>query len=223
MVTSVSSMSSSLTTLQSLLKSADTNANGVVSAEELSTTLTANGDAAAELVSAADSDGDGTMSLSEFSTFAEKFSTETGLALLSAQEAASSLTSAFTDWDADGSGAVTATEITTAVSEATAAAETTSESSETDEETSDEDSDIAYTDATGTTYTEDEINDIIATVDENGDGVYDKSDVTSALLDAMEDASSDDDDIDSDSVLSALHGMEEDEETSTTSDETSTG
>lgn len=212
MVSSISSTSASgWSEIQRILYNSDTNGDGTVSKTELTTALTSNSDAATQLVSEADSDGDGAVSLSEFSTFSDMFSTATGLALISAQDVSSSQAAVFTSMDTDGDGLVTASEMTdslTAASSDTSSSETTTETTTTSSSDDDTDSsDIAYTDATGTAYTKEEIASIIDSVDANGDGKFDKNDVAAMLVDAVSNSDDTDDTTSSTSVLSSVYGV----------------
>lgn len=181
MVSSVSSVdTSSLTALQKLLAEADTNADSVISESELKTALSSDGSAAAALVSEADGDGDGAVSLSEFASFAEKFATDTGMALLSAQEGSSALTSLFTELDSDGSATLTADEVSALLTASTEE----EESATTDETTTEETTTTTSTEtATGISITTD-VEELLSSVDATGDGVYDKTDTAKLFLDA---------------------------------------
>lgn len=181
MVSSIASANASaLSALQKLLSEADVDADAVVSESELVTALSGDSSAATQLVTEADTDGDGAIALSEFASFAEKFSSATGLALLSAQEDNTALVSAFTAMDSSGDAKLDADEITAAVTPTTTTEETTTEEMVSDDTTS----------ATTTTTTSDTsvIDDLLASVDATGDGVYNKSDVAKLFLDADQDA-----------------------------------
>lgn len=180
MVSSVSSVdTSSLTALQKLLAEADANADSVISESELKTALSSDSSAAAALVSEADGDGDGAVSLSEFATFAEKFATDTGMALLSAQEGSSALTSLFTELDSDGSATLTADEVRTLLTASTDETEETT----TEETTTEETTTTSTETATGISITTD-VEELLSSVDATGDGVYDKTDTAKLFLDA---------------------------------------
>lgn len=184
MVSSIASANASaLSALQKLLSEADVDADAVVSESELVTALSGDSSAAAQLVTEADTDGDGAIALSEFASFAEKFSSATGLALLSAQEDNTALVSAFTAMDSGGDAKLDADEITAAVTPATTTEETTAEETATEETASD------TTSSTMTTTSDTSvIDDLLASVDATGDGVYNKSDVAKLFLDADQDA-----------------------------------
>lgn len=170
-------------TLVGLLKQADTNGDGIVSKSELETAMGSDNSLASQVVSAADTDGDGAMSATEFASFADKFSTQTGMTLLAAQESAASVASLYADLDTDGSGSLTATEISTAIGATDAGSDTTATEDGTSEETTSADTTASDT-TTTSTYAGWTVDDLLKTVDATGDGVYNKDDEAKRVLDA---------------------------------------
>jgi Ca2+-binding EF-hand superfamily protein len=173
-MTSVSSsMVSSWTAIEKTLYLSDSNADGVVSASELASVLSSTASAEA-LLSEADSNGDSALSLSEFTSFADLFSSETGLSLLSSQDIGSAAASLFTSLDSNGDGELSVSELTSASSVLASTSSDTSINAS------------AVLDGTTTASTSSseslEAKLALASADEDGDGTFTKSDVTSLLL-----------------------------------------
>lgn len=203
MVSSITSATdtTALTMLQKMLAEADKNADGVVDEGELTSALTSGTDAAATaatVIAEVDSDGSGTVTLSEFSSFVEKFAADTGMALLSAQEESSALTSLFTGLDTDGDAQLSASEIAAGLTAATAAEETTTEET-TETETAAATTAVTTEAATATAET------LIASVDVNGDGTFNKNDVASLFLKASQIMDEKTSASDADSLLTATY------------------
>lgn len=220
MVSSITSASTTLTDLQTLLKAADTNGDGIVSAEELQASLS-DSDTAAALVSAADSDGDGAMSLQEFSSFATQFDGATGMVLIAAQEdsgVSAGLAEMFAKLDSDGDATLTGDEIAQSVASlqeqaaedeaaAEAEAERQSESVVTTVGAADTDDDYVVSD---------DIQDLIDSVDTNQDGVFDSKDIAALILDADDSAGDDDDETSvTEDLLQTVYGSDADDEETT--------
>jgi|GEM_PF-6375292 len=181
--------SSSWTSLQTLIANADANADGTVTESELVDAVSDDSTNVAEqIVAAADTDGDGSMSLLEFNSFATTFSSATGLALLSAQEESSATVSFFATLDSDGSATLSSSELAaglTATTEDTATATTEDDDSTTED----------------TTTVSEDVQSLIDAIDTNGDGVFDKSDVALRVLAAAGEAEAKNDDEDLTSTL----------------------
>ena len=185
--------SSSWTSLQTLIANADANADGTVTESELVDAVSDDATNVAEqIVAAADTDGDGSMSLLEFNSFATTFSSATGLALLSAQEESSATVSFFATLDSDGSATLSSSELAAGL---TATTEETTEDTATattaDDDTTTED----------TTTVSEDVQALIDAIDTNGDGVFDKSDVALRVLAAAGEAEAKNDDEDLTSTL----------------------
>lgn len=184
--------SSSWTSLQTLIANADANADGTVTESELVDAVSDDATNVAEqIVAAADSDGDGSMSLLEFNNFATTFSSATGLALLSAQEDSSAAVSFFAGLDSDGSATLSNSELAAGL---TATDDTSKEAAAAT--TEDEDT---TTDKTSTIS--EDVQALIDAIDTNGDGVFDKSDVALRVLQAAGEAEAKNDDEDLTSTL----------------------
>lgn len=182
-------------TLTNLLKQADINGDGIVAQSELQTAIGSDSSVATEMVSAADANGDGAMSGTEFASFAEKFSTQTGMALLNAQESTAAVGALYAALDTNGSGSLTATEMTTAVAAAAAAeaavdsttSDSGSESTASDTSTDDDAADTDTSSASGSGSNSSAWDDLLAEYDVTGDGVINKDDMAIRMLKAAQD------------------------------------
>jgi hypothetical protein len=130
MMSSIASTSTALSSssLAKLFQKADANGDNTLSQDELVNALsgaegsTGTSESVADLFDSIDSDGDGTLSQNEFNSFAQMFSSDSGQALLAAQEEASlkeeestQQSSLFETLDTDSDGSVSESEFTAAL------------------------------------------------------------------------------------------------------------
>lgn len=178
MSTISSTDSSTWTSLHTQLAATDTNADGIVSKNELVEAASEDSTLASAFVSAADSDGDGAMSQVEYSSFSSTFTSTTGRSLLTAQEDTSSVASLFASVDTDGSATISGEELATALI-AASEEDTSGETTETAEEESSDKTTLAA-----------DVQAALDAVDANSDGVFDARDVALGVLQAAGEAES---------------------------------
>lgn len=170
-MSTVSMSNSTLSALQTQLALADTNADGNVSKSELAAAVKKDAALTKTLVDYADNDGDGEMSQVEYSSFANSFSSATGLSLLSAQETPAKL---FAKADSNGSATVSAKELSAALT----ASDETAISSPGEGFTP-----IAPASKQRTSVSS-EVKAALDKVDSTGDGTFNANDVAAGVLQA---------------------------------------